>query len=299
MSFTSPYGGVPDFSIASIQIGDGITSINCDIGVPMPAIGGTWEITTNSALSISTSLVFNSSFYNYGYIVAGGDMKFNASSNNYGTIQQSSAKFLINATFTNHDEIINYGTITVNGTLVNTGDITNDTQIDIIGTFNNNGNLENNGTLHNTGTITNGDIITNYGTITNDNSMTINSSLVNEGTVTNNDSITTYGTYDNTGSSGITNNNGSFIVDGIFKNATDFNNDGTFAIAGVMSLDTDGTLSWLGNGVYGDWTIQKIKGEQGPKGETGSGFRVVSTNPIQSVAVGGDSTTSSALSYLV
>ena len=53
------------------------------------------------------------------------------------------------------------------------------------------------------------------------------------------------------------------------------------------------------NGVYGDWTIQKIKGEQGPKGETGSGFRVVSTNPIQSVAVGGDSTTSSALSYLV
>lgn len=55
----------------------------------------------------------------------------------------------------------------------------------------------------------------------------------------------------------------------------------------------------INNGVAGVWSVVRIKGEQGPPGEVGSGYNVVSSNPIQSIAVGSDSTTSSQLSFNV
>lgn len=55
----------------------------------------------------------------------------------------------------------------------------------------------------------------------------------------------------------------------------------------------------INNGVAGVWSVVRIKGEQGPPGEVGSGYNVVSSNPIQSIAVGSDSTTSSELRFNV
>lgn len=53
------------------------------------------------------------------------------------------------------------------------------------------------------------------------------------------------------------------------------------------------------NGVNGVWSVVKIKGENGTNGQAGTGFSVVISNPIQSVAVGSDNTTSSELNYSV
>lgn len=50
------------------------------------------------------------------------------------------------------------------------------------------------------------------------------------------------------------------------------------------------------NGVYGDWVIQRIKGEQG---SSGMGYTVISDNPVETLAVGSDSTTSSLRTFKI
>lgn len=53
------------------------------------------------------------------------------------------------------------------------------------------------------------------------------------------------------------------------------------------------------NGVSGTWSIVKIKGKDGIDGQSGTGYSVTTNNPIQSIAVGSDNTTSSELNFTV
>lgn len=61
-------------------------------------------------------------------------------------------------------------------------------------------------------------------------------------------------------------------------------------------------VSTISNGVRGVWTVTRIKGEKGEPGapgQSGTGFTVISANPIESLAVGSDSTTSSIRTFEV
>ena len=75
----------------------------------------------------------------------------------------------------------------------------------------------------------------------------------------------------------------------------------------VWTNNSDENTIWMAvakisNGVRGQWTVTRIKGEKGDTGapgESGVGFTVMTSNPVESLAVGSDNTTSSVRTFEV
>lgn len=249
-SFTSSYGGVPDFTSSSLvlQIGNGVSSITAYTNISITA---NCDFTITNASTLNVNSIFDTGSTCNLTVDAGGAVYVNYISpgtlggtvinNGIFSVGDSAASYLyISGTFTNSGtlDIYLYSTVHVNG-----------------GTFTLGAGCTNGGVI----TSTSGATITAASGLAGSGSMTIaaGASLsISGGTFSNdltNNGTTTVSLGATFSPSGQTNNGGSFTNNGILTQTSTFVNSGTLTLNNLStntfseSIVTSGTLDIKAN----------------------------------------------------